>query len=102
MADFEVNDDILLEEQPYEEQQDDHTKTKADKTKNVRTYTLCKEILALRAQELKKKLEVNYLGQLIGRSAITFETYMGYLARTIVPISIPTWRDVSNNIMEAL
>ena len=81
MADREVDDDYLPEEQSHEEQDDD-TETKMEKAKNVRTYTICKEILSLRAQGLKKKLEVNHLGQSIGRSSITFETYMGYLART--------------------
>ena len=49
-----------------------------------------KGILALRAQGLKKELEVNKLGQSIGRSSIIFETHMGYLTCTQVPISIPT------------
>ena len=101
MADREVNDDNLLEVQPHEEQGDD-TDTEVEKVKNVRTYTLCNEIFSLRAQGLKKKLEVNHLGQLIGRSSITIETYMGYLARTQVPISIPSWRDVLDIVMNAL
>ena len=84
MADREVNDDYLLEQQPHEEQED-NTETEAEKEKNVRTYTICKEILSLRAQKLKKKLEVNHLGQPIGRSSITSETYMVYLACTQVP-----------------
>ena len=55
MADREVNYDYLPEEQPHEEQDDD-IETGAKKAKNVRTYTLCKEILLLRAQGLKKKI----------------------------------------------
>ena len=47
-------------------------------------------------------MEVNHLGQQIERSSITFETYMSYLARTQVPISIPTWRDVPDTVMDAL
>ena len=89
MTNCEVNDDYLLEEKPHEKQDDD-TETVAKKAKNVRTYTVCKEILSLKVQGLKKKLEVNHLGQPIGRSSITFETYIGYLARIRVPISIPT------------
>ena len=61
MADREVNDNYLPEEQPYEEQDDD-TKIEAKKANNVRTYIICKEILSLRAQWLKKKLEVNHPG----------------------------------------
>ena len=49
MADREVNDDILPEKQPHEEQQDDDTEIETNIPKNVRTYTLCKEIFALRA-----------------------------------------------------
>ena len=60
MADRDVNDNYLPKEQPHEEQDDD-TETEVEKAKNVRTYTLCKEILSLRAQRLKKKLEVNHL-----------------------------------------
>ena len=101
MADREVDDDYLSEEQPHEEQDDD-TKIEAEKANNVRTYIICTEILSLRAQELRKKLEVNHLGQLRGGSSITFETYMDYLACTQVPISIPTWRDVPEIVMDAL
>ena len=80
----------------------DDTKIEAEKAKNVRTYTLYKEILSLRAQGLKKKFKVNHLGQPIGRTFITLETYMGYLAHTWVPISIPTWKDVPDTVMDAL
>ena len=59
MADCEVNDDNILKEQPHEEYDDD-TKTEAEKAKNVSTYILCEEILSLRAQGLKKKLEFNH------------------------------------------
>ena len=52
MVDHEVDDDYLPEEQQHEEQADD-TKTEVEKAKNVRTYTICKEILSLRAQGLK-------------------------------------------------
>ena len=46
MVEHEVNDNIP-EEQPHDEQ-DDHTNIKAEKAKNIRTYTLCKEMLSLR------------------------------------------------------
>ena len=36
MADREVNDDILPEEQPHEEQQDDDIEIEADKTKKCK------------------------------------------------------------------
>ena len=101
MVDREVDDDYLAKEQPNEERDDD-TETEAEKANNVRTYTKCKTILSLRAQGLKKKLEVNHLGQPIGRSYITFETYICYLACTQVPISILTWRDVPEAVMDAL
>ena len=38
MADREVNDDYLPEEQQHKEQDDD-TETEAEKAKDVRTYT---------------------------------------------------------------
>ena len=47
MAYHEVNNCYLPEEQPYEEKDDDTIE--AEKAKNVRTYTLYKEILSLRA-----------------------------------------------------
>ena len=53
MADHEIYDDDLAEEkpseQPNEEQRDSHIETEAENANNVRTYTICKEILALRA-----------------------------------------------------
>ena len=101
MVDHEVNDDNVAKEQPHKDQGDD-SETEVEKAKNVRTYTLCKEILALKAQGLKKKLEVNHLGQLIGRSSITFETYIGYLVRIMFPINIPTWKDVPGKVMDEL
>ena len=81
MADREVNDDYLTKEQPNEEWDED-IETEVEKANNVWTYTIFKEILSLRAQGLKKKLKVNYLGWPIEKSFITFETYIGYLART--------------------
>ena len=65
IADHEFNNDIL-EEPPNNQpnaKEDDDIKTKVEK---VGTYTICKEILILRAQGLKKQLETNNLGQPIG------------------------------------
>ena len=48
MTDCEVDDDYLPKEQPHEEQDDDR-ETESEKENNVRTYTIYKEILSLRA-----------------------------------------------------
>ena len=48
MADHEVNDDYVPKEPPHKDQDHD-IETEAEKAKNVRICTLCKEILSLRA-----------------------------------------------------
>ena len=50
IANREVDDDYLAEEQPNEKQNDD-TETVAEKENNVRTYKICKEIEGSRIQE---------------------------------------------------
>ena len=55
MADHEVNDNYLPEEQPHEVQDDD-TETEAKKAKNVRTYTLCKESTLIKGLRVEEKI----------------------------------------------
>ena len=50
----------------------------------------------------RKRIKWNEFGQPIGKNSINFSSTVGVLVRQNVPITISTWRKVSDKIKEEL
>ena len=64
------------------------------KRKGGRGQTLMKSIVRKRSKGIKTKVEYNAKNQGVGKGAINYQSYLGVLAKSMVPISIETWHKV--------
>ncbi|KAF4364331.1 hypothetical protein G4B88_003659 [Cannabis sativa] len=69
------------------------------KEKRFRGQSICKEIWKWKSKGLKVPLEWNDYGQPIGKHCAMLQTYLGYLARTQVPIDIVDWPSVPYTLL---
>uniref|UniRef100_A0A803NIR2 Transposase n=1 Tax=Cannabis sativa TaxID=3483 RepID=A0A803NIR2_CANSA len=75
---------------------------KQPEPKKLRGPSVCKEVLKWRSQGLKVPLKWNEHGQPIGDHCRILQTYLGHLARTMVPINFIDWPSVSDTRLSNL
>ena len=60
------------------------------------------KVLVKKAQGKKIKIRYNELGEPIGDTRATLQSYIGMVARNMIPIDIPSWPEVDTELKEKL
>lgn len=81
------------------------TSTESNKKKNngaVRGVCAMHKVVMKKAQGKKLKVSCNRLGVPVGDTRHTLQSYVGMLARTMVPIDILSWPKVDSDLKEKI
>lgn len=87
-----------------ESQQATVTTTETVKRKSGGPRSVCAMYKVVVKKALNRKIKVTYnaLGVPNGSTRHTLQSYVGMLARTMVPIDIPSWPNVESNLKQKL
>lgn len=85
-----------------EEDNTSPSKNQQRKKTKSRGSTTPPDIIKARCSGVKKVIEYNERGQPIGVNRAKYANYLGVLARTMVPISIPNWFKVTPELKAKL
>lgn len=83
------------------------TVTSAQSSKNCssgskRSVCAMHKVLMKKAQGKKFKVRYNDIGIPVGETRHTLQSYIGMLARTMVPIDIPKWPEVPSEVKQKI
>ena len=98
------HDEFLQEEEEDEKNEDSHIESEelipGRRRKGARGATQMKNVIKNRSKGKLGKIEYNDKGQPYDEENINFQSYLGVLARSHIPISMKNWNEVDQETKE--
>lgn len=94
------------EPQTEKQQSEQETTTNSNSAKRrlgaARGVSSLKKVLVRKAQGKRFKIRYNEFGVPVGDTRCTLQSYIGHLARTMIPIDIDSWPNVDRELKDKL